>query len=566
MNIGAQNMASVQTSSIKSEERSLGTILSDKRPLRVPAYQRSYTWKKDQIDDLWQDLQAILYGGQDSHFLGSMVFIQKSDNSLEVVDGQQRIATVSILLSVIRDGFTKINDLHRASHVETSYLCSRNLKSLEAFPRLSLNETDNDLYCQIIDKTKDCDALVQISKNKELPESNRLLASSYLLLHELLKKSSDDFSNIDYLSSVVEAITDNISCIQIITTNEESAYVLFETLNDRGMELTLSDMLKNFLFSKAGKRIEEAKNKWTQIVTYIGQQYMKTFIRHEWMSKYGQTREKDLFKRIKSEVRSNPKAIDYITNLCEAANVYDAIKNPDHEIWSGYGIQCQTLLDEISLLGSIQCYPLILSTYLSKPSDLPTILKWIINLTVRYSIICGKGTGNLETAYAKASSNMRRPEIKLREVKESLLNIWPNDNEFKSSFKERTLSSPRIIKYLLSKIEIKKSNNDSQIPNPDNLTVEHILPKKPGIDWHSRMRTSEFINSQVSKIGNMTILTAPMNRECESRGFLFKKVIYQESTYQITKDLCLATDWTETEIAKRQEELADIAATVWVIE
>jgi len=243
-----------QSSSIKSEERSIGSILADKRPLRVPAYQRSFSWTKTQIDDLWEDIQSILYDGQEQYFLGSMVFIQKADNSLEVVDGQQRLATVSLLLAAIRDGFAAIDDKSRAQHVETHYLCSRDLKTLEAAPKLSLNETDNELYCQIIDAKKQYAEISAISRNKELMESNRLLARTYVMFYDLVKKGSANFTNTVYLSTIVEAITDDISGIQIITNNEDSAYVLFETLNDRGIDLTLSDMLKNFLFSKAGRR------------------------------------------------------------------------------------------------------------------------------------------------------------------------------------------------------------------------------------------------------------------------------------------------------------------------
>jgi len=558
-------MQQSQSSSIKSDERSIGSMLADKRLLRVPAYQRSFSWTKAQIDDLWEDIQTILYDGQEPYFLGSMVFIQKADNSLEVVDGQQRLATLSLLLAAIRDGFATVDDKARAQQVETHYLCSRDLKTLEAAPKLSLNETDNELYCQIIDAKKKYAEIITISRNKDVVESNRLLARAYAIFFDLVKKGSTDFSNTAYLSNLVEAITDGISGIQIITNNEDSAYVLFETLNDRGIDLTLSDMLKNFLFSKAGKRIEEAKNKWTQIVTLIGQEHMKTFIRHEWMSKYGQTREKELYKKIKAEVRSNPKAIEYITNLHETARIYDAIRNPDHEIWASFGPKCQQLLEDILLLGPIQCYPLILSTYFSKPKDLPTVLNWIANLTVRYSIICAKGTGNLETAYARASSTMRKSDSKMKDVKELLLNIWPDDDEFKSSFKKKTLSSPHIIKYLLAKLEVTISRDDSLIPNPETVSVEHVLPKKPCPKWPLKMRSPEFLKEHLSEIGNLTILTEPMNRDCESREFSFKKKIYKGSKYKLSRDLCQISDWSETAIEKRQSDLADLAADVWVI-
>jgi uncharacterized protein with ParB-like and HNH nuclease domain len=552
-------------SSIKSEERALGSILSDKKPLRVPTYQRNFSWTKIQINDLLADIQSILYGNQDSYFLGSMVFIQKNDNSLDVVDGQQRLATVSLLLAAIRDGFATAGDIARAQHVETHYLCSRDLKTMEAVPKLTLNETDNDLYWQIIDSKKKYENLSAISKDKETVESNRLIAQTYIAFYDSAKKGSENFTNISYLSTLVEAVTDSVSCIQVITNNEDSAYILFETLNDRGIDLTLSDMLKNFLFSKAGKRIDEVKNQWTQIVVLIGQEHMKTFIRHEWMSKYGQTREKELYKKIKTEVSSNPKAIEYITNLRASANIYDAIRNPDHNIWLPFGVKCQQLLEEILILGPIQCYPLILSTYLTNKKELPCILEWIVSLTVRYSIICAKGTGNLETAYAKASSTMRKTPVQMKDIKNSLLNIWPNDDEFKSSFKEKTLTTPRVIKYLLTKLEASIVDDQSLVPNPESLSVEHILPKRPDSKWLSYMRKDDYLKEHLTKIGNLTILTEPMNRECESREFDFKKTLYRDSKFKITKDLSSLSDWTETEINKRQEKMADIAIKTWVL-
>jgi len=555
----------VHTSSIKSEERSLGSILSDKHPLRVPAYQRSFSWTKSEITDFWTDLQNIMYENQEKHFLGSMVFIHKSDNSLEVVDGQQRLATVSLLLATIRDGFKKANDNLRAQHVETHYLCSRNLHTMEAFPKLMLNEIDNDFYSQIIESSKTFEETLAISKNKEIFESNRLIAGAYLSLFDFVQKGSSNFSNSEYLSNLVDAITENISCIQIITNSEDSAYVLFETLNARGIDLTLSDMLKNFLFSKAGKRLEEAKHKWAEIVTLIGQEFMKTFIRHEWMSRHGQTREKELYNRIKSEIRSNPKAMEYIGSLRDSAVVYDAISNPDHEIWTKHGAKCQGLLNEILLLGPIQCYPLILSTCFAKADELETVMRWIVNLTVRYSIICGKGTGNLENAYAKASSMIRKENCKLKDVKEVLLNIWPSDDEFKTLFREKTLTTPRIIKYILAKIELSNQGDASLIPNPEILSVEHILPKKPSAKWPQKMRRDDFLREFSNRIGNLTILTEPMNRESQSKEFAVKKKTYKDSKYKITQDLCSYSDWTEETILTHQRDLAEIAARTWKI-
>lgn len=554
-----------QPSTIKSEQRSLGALLSDKRQLKVPAYQRNFSWTASEIIDFWDDLQGVIYEARENYFLGSMVFILKSDNSLEVVDGQQRLATISLLLAVIRDGFKRSDDIQRANHIDMHYLCSRELRTMEPFPKLSLNEVDNDTYTKIIEESLSLDKINQLSKDKKVIHSNQLLAKTYIVLYDSLKKGSSEFTNLEYLANLVDIITERISCIQIITNSEDSAYVLFETLNDRGLDLTLSDMLKNYIFSKAGKRIEEVKHKWSEIMTFVGQKYLKTFIRHEWMSRYGHTREKELFKKIKTQIKSNPLAIDYISNLREAAIVYDAIRNPEHDIWEKHSPRCRKLLEEIILLGTVQCYPLILSTYFAKQKDLETILNWIVNLTVRYSIICSKGTGNLETTYAKASAYTRKKDVKLKDIKNILLNIWPTDEEFKISFVQKTLSTPSIIKYLLSKIEIHISEDDSTIPNPDSLTVEHILPKKPDKDWPPNMRKDAFLKEWVNRIGNITLLTEPMNREAQSKRFDLKKPVYSKSTYNISKNICQFSDWNESSILDRQSNLAEIASKVWNI-
>jgi len=307
------------------------------------------------------------------------------------------------------------------------------------------------------------------------------------------------------------------------------------------------------------------KHKWTETVTLIGQEYMKTYIRHEWMSRHGQTREKALYKKIKVQIRTNPKAVEYVASLRKSAQVYSAIRNPDNALWAKFGQACQTLLDEILILGPVQCYPLILSTYFAKPQDIVKVLSWIVTLTVRYSIICAKGTGNLETAYARASSKMRQSGVRLKNVKEILAGICPTNDEFVTNFKEKTLSSPRIIRYLLAKIEMSIARDDSLIPNPSVLTVEHILPKSPSSKWPSAMRKREFLDRNCGRIGNLTILTGPMNRDCESALFREKKKEYKKSKYKLTTELEKNKNWTAKEIEDRQELLAQRAKDVWTL-
>jgi len=160
---------------------------------------------------------------------------------------------------------------------------------------------------------------------------------------------------------------------------------------------------------------------------------------------------------------------------------------------------------------------------------------------------------------------MYKSPVHLSDIKKSLLSIWPNDDEFKSSFKDKTLTTPRIIKYLLAKLETSIVGDNSLVPNSEALTVEHILPKRPSSKWPQTMRKEDHLREYLNKIGNLTILTEPMNRGCESREFVFKKNIYKESKFKMTQELSSLNEWTQDEIQNRQSSLADIAAKTWTI-
>jgi hypothetical protein len=160
---------------------------------------------------------------------------------------------------------------------------------------------------------------------------------------------------------------------------------------------------------------------------------------------------------------------------------------------------------------------------------------------------------------------MRQPGVKIKSVKEILGGICPSDEEFVTIFKEKTLSSPRIIKYLLAKIEMSITGDESLIPNPDVLTVEHILPKSPSSKWPSAIRKKDFLDRNCGRIGNLTILTGPMNRDCENSPFSDKKKEYKKSKYELTTELSNSKDWTAKEIDDRQGLLAQRAKNVWAL-
>lgn len=558
----------VPVHTIDAERRTIRDIFGISRTLAVPLYQRSFAWTKSEVDELWEDLQGVLNGDDNSYFLGPMVFVQRGATTFEVVDGQQRLAALSLLFAVIRDGYRQADRQAKAEIIESNALLQqKDLRSEKAAPKLSLNETDNDVFIQIVEGKQDDDYYKRILQDHKADESSKLLISAYLSYRGRISERSEGFSDVDALNDLAEALLDRIAVIEIITTDEDAAYTLFETLNDRGADLTLSDLLKNFLFGRAKSRLAEVRKLWTEVMTTVGQGTMTQFIRHEWMSRNGKIREPVLFRRLKERIKTPSEVMEYVGGLRKAADVYAALSNPSSPVWKGYSSAAKELLKQVGVFKVVQCYPLLMSAKLQRrPHDFEVIARWIVGLTVRYSIIGGKGTGNLETAYANASPICRDKGKTLGDVKKPLLNIYPGDEEFRTSFASKRQSEEPIARLILAELEKALSQARENVPS-DSLTLEHILPRNPGAAWPASLRSTALHGVLVNRIGNLTLMVGD-GRDGNSSlpdGFEEKTPVYAKSKLAITSQLASYREWNEATIDARQQQLASAAVKVWFI-
>lgn len=551
--------------SIDAERRSIEEVLGMSRCLVVPMYQRSFAWTKSHLDELWEDLRGILLGNDKSYFLGPMVFVRSDANLLEVVDGQQRLAALSLLFAVIRDAYALKGLGKKAQIIGTASLTQQpDLDTEQASPKLTLNETDNTLFQEIVDGGRSRSYFYDVSRDKTMPESVKLLAQAYVNIYDRLAAQTGDFADVDALNQFAQALLRKVEIIEIMTTDEDAAYVLFETLNDRGVDLTLSDLLKNYLFRKAkGSRLPEVRQKWTELMATIGQGRMTQFIRHEWMSRNGKVREPVLYRKLKETIRTSADVISYVTGLRKAADVYVALSNPTSGLWRSYAAETRDMLRQIQVFGVVQCYPLLLSAKEARSrKEFGEIAKWVVALTVRYNIIGGKGTGNLESAYAKASPLCHDRSLTQADIKKVLLEIYPDDNEFESSFAVKRISEEPIARLILAELEKSVSGTDAKVADPEALTLEHVLPKSPGATWPSKLASPPRHGELLNRLGNLTLLTGPKNSSLPD-DYASKKGEYAKSDIAITQGIASFQTWNDDSVDKRQEELASHAVKVW---
>ncbi len=343
-------------------------------------------------------------------------------------------------------------------------------------------------------------------------------------------------------------------------------------MNDRGLELAQIDLLKNYLYSRAGSRLEEAQNSWLELITKIEEENLTlTYIKHYWASINGfiRVKNKELYNEIKSKKRTSTEVIAFINNLKNDVDIYKAILNHNSAFWNDYDNKCREYIETLNYFDLEQYRPLLMSILRNFTKDevtksLKLILAWLVR-----NLITGKmGGGALEQAYASKAKEISDGNIKnARELKEDLKRLIPSDDEFKEKFEIAIVNKHKLARYYLSTIEnYHRGQENPELlvnTNPDSVNLEHILPEKPGDNWPNF--TEEEIRTYVKKIGNLTLMKTKENNDFKSSSFKIKKEKYKESELWITNSLDEYDDWTIKDIQKRQKELAEIAIKAWSI-
>jgi hypothetical protein len=535
--------------------------------LAVPFHQRSYAWEDKHILDLFSDTESAINKGESEYFLGTIVTTKNDTPRPEVVDGQQRLATVTILISAIRDYFINTRDTDRASNITLRYLYNQELSTLETIPKLRLNDADNEFFLKkILTNPDSADRAIEPTK-----ESHKKIARAAQLANEFVQRIGQGAKPTERLISMIDYLTDSLRVIWVSVPDDANAFTIFETLNDRGLALAISDLLKNYLFGIAGSRVSEVQQRWTQMVGTLegmdNEEIVVTFIRHFWSSQHGSTREKDLYNEIKKYVRNPTQALAFSSELSENAKLYSAMLNPAHELWQTYGPTARDHMNTLNLLRMIQIRPLVLSVLSRFPkSEVLDALRLMVSWVVRFLIVGGLGGGTLETHYSLAAKEIFEGSIKTAiQLSKKLRNIVPMDAKFRDEFSTATVSTQYLARYYLRVLErqARGENHPEFIPidNTEVVNLEHILPLNPSTSWNYIPEEERALFAK--RIGNLALLPNPINTEAGDDSFEYKKQFYGNSQYLLTKGVANKTSWKVTDITNRQKELADLAVKAW---
>ncbi|MBC6425679.1 MAG: DUF262 domain-containing protein [Ekhidna sp.] len=548
---------------------SLSDIIGNGKTYEVPPYQRDYSWKKDQWEDLWNDIINV-YESKNVHYMGFIVLQDLGDKKYYIIDGQQRFSTLTLIvlatINKLQDLVTKNIDseknTERITLLQKKFIGDKDPGSLTYSSKLKLNE-NNDSFFQT-------NLLVQRAPTnpRTLIDSDKLIWNAY---NYFVDKVSDLFENetngevvANFLNKLV---AEKLMFIQIIVENELSAYTVFETLNSRGVGLTVTDLLKNYLFSISSKvDLPHIKEKWKSIVEMIGLDNFPTFLRHYWISKNKLIRQEYLFRALRESISTSRQVIELLEKLDEGSKLYNALSNSSDSFWGGHK-EIKKRIKELILFKEKQAYPLLISAYSNLIEEkFASVLKFLSVITFRYTVISKLHTNLKEDIYNKAAIEIgQKPDISLTEIANLLKPLYPNDKEFKNSFETKSISTKRgakLVRYILFNIE-NHLDNAAYDFEENAGTIEHILPENSSQhyleDFPQAIR-----DSIVYRLGNYTILEEAKNRKCSDLPFNDKKNIYSTSRYKMTNSIA-NPNWTPNSIDSRQEWLGNQASSIWRI-
>lgn len=548
---------------------SLSDIIGNGKTYTVPPYQRDYSWKKDHWEDLWNDIIAINETGN-VHYMGSIVLQNMGDKKYHVIDGQQRFTTLTIIVLAI---INKLNTLiqkevdvddnkERVSLLSKKYIGDKDPASLTYSSKLQLNENNNSFFQSNllvfrppinVNTLQDSDKQIWNAYNYFVGKVNELFAQ---------QENGEIITN--FLN---KDVAERLMFIQIIVEDELSAYTVFETLNSRGVGLTVTDLLKNYLFSISSKvDLPHIKTKWKKIVDIIGLDNFPTFLRHYWISKNKLIRQEYLFRAVKDTITDSPAVISLLDSLEDNARLYNALSNYSDSFWGGHR-EIKKRIKELTLFKEKQAYPILIAAYNTlNEEDFSRVLKLVSIITFRYTVIAKLHTNLKEDVYNKAAIKISNKEATtITEIAQLVKTLYPSDNDFKNDFASKSISTKRgkkIVRYILFSLENHISQADYDFEeNP--ATIEHILPEN-GNENYLAVFPQAIHESVVYRLGNYTLLEDDKNRACETLPFPDKKEIYAASQYHLSREI-VSNTWTPNSIDLRQDRLANYASSIWRI-
>lgn len=638
---------------------------------RIPRFQQDYSWGEDEWEDLWTDILATLHDGPDSHpedihapegihspesaalqastgrrtggrrpagdsashYMGYLVLQSADDRVFDVIDGQQRLTTLSIIVlaalkhlqRLVEKGEAPENNTRRLEQIRQTYVGYLDPVTLVTRPKLTLNRNNNSYYQNHLvplghlpqrgfrasehllrrafewfdrrigeylrtqpshpsapeSSTTTGSVAHTISLSDTKPDSRPGPGTETVSApdarqhhgHLATTDASPGDTSGARIAQLVEDLSDRLFFTVITVSDELNAYTVFETLNARGVRLSATDLLKNYLFSlldhgaDSQHELATLEERWEQMVGRLQSEKFPDFLRAHWNSRHRFARQSELFKHILARVRDRAGVFALIRDMEEDLDCYLALSSPETSGWSPEDRQLAATLKTFRVR---QPYPLLLAARRTLgDSDFTALLRATVVISLRYNVIGAYGTAEQERTYNQVAERMARGELaQLPPILQAMRSIYVEDRVFRAAFADKTIRTTdtrnnRVVRFILCALERHLAGQALDFGS-DAFNVEHVLPQNVPDGWGGF--TPDEAQAMAYRLGNMTLLQSGANRDAGNSSYAAKRAIYQQSGCALTRRLAADNaDWTPERITAWQNWMADQASSIWRI-
>ncbi|WP_298530273.1 DUF262 domain-containing HNH endonuclease family protein [uncultured Ruminococcus sp.] len=560
-------------SSIKGGEYPLSKIFSSEFNYNIPSYQRPYSWTVQEAGILFDDLYDF-YKNEDkeeNYFLGSIVLIKQDDYpKSDVIDGQQRLTTLTILLAVIAHSLSDSDDRDEFKN----YINEKGIKSqgIKPKPRLKIRERDNNFFKSYVQELK-IDELTSLKPDSQDTEAKANIVRNAQTLQQKIK---DTFANEADIFDFGSFLVQRCYLVVVSTPSQQSAFRIFSVMNSRGMNLLATDIIKSDVIGKINEdNRDDYTDKWEEIETQLGRDDFNDLFGHIRMikmkSKAKKSLQEEFYKYVLTDI-NNDTAIEFIDNVLEPySDAYNIIRKAIYTSTEN-AEKVNNILRWLNRIDNSDWLPPAMVFYCKHKAESDILLTFFEKLErlASYMRMTSFDINHRIERYARLISDLQDEnddsiygesiELSASEQNEFISEL--NSDIYKMTGAKRNYLILRLDAFLSDGAASYKSNV---------LSIEHVLPQTVslGSEWDKTWTDVDDRSYWLNKIGNLIPLTKRHNSKAQNYDFKTKKEKYFKNTDAGVTSYALATDvlnydeWTPDIVKARQKKLIDAYKKGW---
>lgn len=562
-------------SSIKGGEYPLSKIFSSEFNYNIPSYQRPYSWTTQEAGILFDDLYDF-YTNEDkeeNYFLGSIVLIKQDDfPKSDVIDGQQRLTTLTILLSVIAHNLSDSEDRNEFKN----YINEKGIRSqgIKPKPRLKIRDRDNDFFKSYIQELK-INELIALKPEAQNTEAKANIVKN---TQTLQKKIKETFANENDIFKFGSFLVQRCYLVVVSTPSQQSAFRIFSVMNSRGMNLLATDIIKSDVIGKINENDrDDYTDKWEEIETELGREDFNDLFGHIRMikmkSKAKKSLQEEFYKYVLTDI-NNDTAIDFIDNVLEPySDAYNIIRKAVYTSTESAD-KVNNILKWLNRIDNSDWLPPAMVFYCRHKTEPDVLLTFFEKLErlASYMRMTSYDINHRIDRYARLISDLQDENdesiygesIELSASEQNAFISELNSDIYKMTGAKRNYLILRLDAFMSDSAASYKSNV---------LSIEHVLPQKvsSGSEWERTWTDPDERSYWLNKIGNLIPLTKRHNSKAQNYDFSTKKEKYFKNTDAGVTSYALATDvlnydkWTPKIVKARQKKLIGVYKKGWAL-